>query len=376
MHLRQVIVVGLMLVAAGCDNRSGLGFGPGDGGAATGGAGGAGKGGTGGTGAGGAPALCPDLACKNTCPQGFARDEKGCQTCSCMPIACPAIGCLPCPYGYAPSTNPCGTCECNQPPTCPAIACATPGTMDPTGPSGSLIAPCAYGYKKDAAGCNTCTCSPPPTCKPLACPAIACPYGSAQATDAQGCPTCGCSAPACPGLACDLYCPYGNQVDTQGCAICACKPATCTPAECPPPPPLPVRMCSGGGVSQPACQRNANGICGWVVPPCPGDCSQAADQGTCGAISGCAWLQPGCSEPSIPTAGCYNATSVGCAEKMLQCPAGKQCQRRTINPCTSPNVTPPPGTLAGGGAAPQPLPGDKIAIPICTACAQTISLCL
>jgi hypothetical protein len=374
MRLRHVIAVGCWLMAAGCDNRGGLGFDPNDGGA-QGGAAGAGKGGAGGTGAGGEPAVCPAHLCKNTCPQGFARDEKGCETCACLPIGCPAIGCQPCPYGYQPTTDPCGTCACNPPPVCPTIACAV--TQDPAAPGSQPIAPCPYGYMKDAAGCNTCACNPPPTCKPIACPAIACPYGAAQATDAQGCPTCGCSGPACPGLACDLYCPYGQQKDAEGCAICACNSATCTPAECPPPPPLPVRMCSGGGVSQPVCQRNSAGTCGWVVPLCPGDCGQAANQGTCAAIAGCTWLQPGCAEPSIPTAGCYASASVGCAEKMFTCPAGKQCQRRNINPCASAYPPPPSGLPeTGSGGAPQTPPDAKIAIPACTACAQPISICL
>jgi hypothetical protein len=370
MRLRHVVIaVRLVLVAAGCDNRSGLGFDQNDGGA-TGGVGG------GSGGAGGTHALCPARTCKNACSQGYARDDLGCETCECLPVGCPAIGCLPCPYGYKTTTNPCGTCECNPAPSCPTIACAGTGTQEPSGPA--LRAPCTYGYKKDAAGCDTCECAPPPACKRLVCPAIACPYG--QATDVQGCPTCGCSAPACPGLACDIYCPYGNQVDARGCALCACKPSTCAPAECPPPPPLPVRMCGSGEISQPVCQRNSAGACGWVVPPCPGDCSQAQNQGSCGAIAGCVWLQPGCAEPSIPTAGCYAAANVGCADKMYQCPAGKQCQQRTINPCASPSpATPPPvsgvGDAGGASGSKRPPPTD-VAIPACTACARTISICL
>jgi hypothetical protein len=310
MRLRHVIAVGLVVAAAGCDNRNGLGVGPNDGGA---------SGGAGGRGSGGAPG------------------------------------------GTGGSI-------------CPARPCVDPL---PPGAVGGPTAGCANGYKKDAAGCETCECNPPSTCPPLRCAAVACPAGSSPAVDAQGCPTCGCSAPTCPTAACFLYCPYGRQTGADGCQLCACNPGTCRPEECPAPPPLPPgTTCANGAFSPPVCQRNAAGTCGWLVPPCPGACSRASNQGTCSSIPGCVWLQPGCAEPSIPTAGCYPTTSLGCAEGNVTCPADKQCQKRTINPCLSTTATPPVAGTASDGAAARPAPPAEIVVPACPTCAQAISICL
>src|SRR4051794_22890949 len=99
MRLRHVIAVVLVLAAAGCDNRTGLGFDPNDGGIA-GGKGGA-PGGPGGMpgGTGGEIATCPGIKCPNTC-QRRGVDSRGCSTCECVPVVCPDVACAPCPYGY------------------------------------------------------------------------------------------------------------------------------------------------------------------------------------------------------------------------------------------------------------------------------------
>ena len=235
------------------------------------------------------------------------------------------------------------------------------------------------GGSKGGTGGST-TDAGPRVCPAVLCPAIACPYGAA--TDTQGCPTCGCTTPVCPGVTCALYCASGFQHDANGCSICACNPGACTTAECGGgPPPSPVRTCPDGTTAPPVCRRNAAGACGWVDSQCPGDCGKATTPGACAALGTCTWLQPGCTPPSIPAAGCYPIDYLGCAEKMFTCPGGRQCQSRTVNPCagyTSPGVPPATGTGAGGGAGSPPQGGgsDRIAIPACTTCAQTISICL
>jgi hypothetical protein len=363
MQLRIIVTFGLLIGALGCGDRSGLnpiggddGGAGGKGGAAQGGAGGLAQGGSG-PGKGGSGGSKPD----------------GGSTCG--PV-CDVY----CPYGNVTDAQGCALCQCNPPPVCPAVQCM----------------PCPYGNVKDASGCDTCQCKA--KCPAIACPAIFCEFGSP--TDANGCPTCGCKPPpVCDAIACRLYCANGYRKDASGCPVCECNPTgACAPSECATPPPgqapagqiaAPVAAprCADGSVPQTTCQRDPSGICRWNYGTCPADCGQIRDAGSCSNATGCIWLQPGCSEPSIPTAGCYARSWLGCGDGGTFCPAGKQCQKRTINPCTGGFASGSgggPTTGSGGGSGTGAAPADRIAPPgaalpappVCQVCAQPISICL
>jgi hypothetical protein len=419
MRLRYVVSVGLLLVASGCQDRNGLDFNPDGGGAGqTAGTGGHGAGGivgSGGiTGQGGAiayggsggskpdggpmcgpvcdiycqygnavddngcqlckcnpPPVCPDIGCGLMCPYGYAKDKAGCETCACNPPpVCKPLPCQYCPGGYVKDANGCNTCQCIQ--GCPAIACPP-------------IA-CPYGFLLDGNGCNTCKCRDKPVgCDPVACD-LYCP-GGFLTDPMSGCTVCKCKPTTCAAIACKLYCPYGYRNGGDGCPTCSCNPATCAADECPAPPPaLPTRMCSDGSTAGATCTRDKTGTCGWSFTDCPPECSQIRDPYSCGSIPSCTWLEPGCSEPSIPVAGCYARSLVNCNPDT--CPAGKQCQKRTYNPCAAGSG---PGTLVGGGSAGSggtapggpsggaTAPAPSIAIPPppqCMSCAAGITICL
>jgi hypothetical protein len=342
MRSYQVITIGLLLAAAGCGDRGGIGLGNDDAGANGGqggkgqggnGQGGSGQGGSGQGGAGGGG--CASPVCNAACVAGYvhATDANGC--CTCVP-ACPDTGCT--------------------------LACPN-------------------GYQTDANGCGICACKPPPICRPLVCPAIACPNG--QATDAQGCPTCGCRTTCGSTSACFLYCQYGFQHDASGCQVCACNTGECTAAECNggvagggsgSGAAYPAPACPGGPPIS-SCQRSPDGVCRWVTQ-CPGLCTGGHDPATCGGMPGCVWIEAGCRAPALGT-GCYERTLLDCAARGGQCPAGKTCQQRSTRFCVG-NTVPPP---LAGVAADQPGGADRIAPPAdpvapCQSCPAPLSICL
>src|SRR5204863_5480905 len=124
--------------------------------------------------------------------------------------------------------------------------------------------------------------------------------------------------------------------------------------------------------------RNKAGTCGWIVKDCPPECSQLRDAYSCASVASCMWLEPGCQEPSIPVAGCYARTLVDCGADGHTCPGGKQCQKRTVNPC-APTYGGGAGTVGGGPTPGGGAPAPAIALPPppqCTACAAGITICL
>jgi hypothetical protein len=372
MRLRYLVTMGALLAAVGCGDRS-LNFSPGLGDGSAGGPGTTDGGGSGGAGGNTKPdvGVCTGAVCDIACPYGLAADPNGCPLCKCNQApTCPARQCKTCPNGYIQDANGCDTCEC-RPIACPRIACPE-------------IA-CSNGFATDPNGCPTCRCNPAPMCKPIACPPIACPYGNQ--VDPAGCPTCACNpAPTCAPLACRLYCPYGYQKDPNGCPVCACNPQTCAPEECAlgGAVDLPAPACPDGGARPtPVCERNAMGVCSWTYGQCPSDCGRVYDPASCSRLTSCVWLQPGCTAPSIPTAGCYPREYLGCGEKMYVCPGGRVCQKRTINPCAQPyyggGSGSGPSVGTGGSSGGMTVPADPVApvpVPACEACAQAVTICL
>jgi hypothetical protein len=221
---------------------------------------------------------------------------------------------------------------------------------------------CPNGNVLDERGCPTCRCNPPPTCQPVTCD-LFCRYGFQK--DEKGCETCKCNPPPmCTPVTCRLFCQFGFKKDAQGCEICACNdpPATCTPQECGPAPLAPNHMCADGTVAGPVCERTATGRCAWIFRECPDGCGDARSPTACLALPACRWLEPGCTEPKLAVAGCYPRSLIGC--DLRACPDGRQCVKRVINPCGSPDgaTLPSPGLI--------PPPGG------CAACGQTIAICL
>jgi hypothetical protein len=123
-------------------------------------------------------------------------------------------------------------------------------------------------------------------------------------------------------------------------------------------------MCSDGSTGGPVCERTDSGHCAWIFRSCPDEaCGNARNAASCAALAACRWLQPGCTEPRLPLAGCYARSLLDCETR--GCPAGRQCVKRVIDPCAGAVLAP---SAAPSLIAPPP--------PVCTACAQTVSICL
>ena len=174
----------------------------------------------------------------------------------------------------------------------------------------------------------------PPMCGPVC--AIFCPNGNVL--DDRGCPTCRCNPPPmCTPVTCKLFCQFGFKKDAQGCEICACNdaPDICAPAECGSRRRVAQPHCADGTVAGPVCERTSTGRCAWIFRPCPDGCGDARNPTACLALPACRWLEPGCTEPKLAVAGCYPRSLIGCDQRA--CPDGRQCVKRVINPCGSPD---------------------------------------
>jgi hypothetical protein len=225
---------------------------------------------------------------------------------------------------------------------------------------------CPNGNVLDQRGCPTCQCNPPPACLPVACD-LACPNGYQK--DDRGCPLCKCNpGPMCTPVTCRIFCPNGFKKDERGCEICQCNPPTCEPKECPSPAPgAPNMICPDGTIAGPVCERTSEGRCAWIFRSCSDtDCSSARTAVACGRLATCRWLEPGCTEPRLPVAGCFPRASLNCA--VSGCPLGKQCVKRVVNPCSGVGGPTPAGDTARPALVAPP--GG------CTACGQEISVCL
>jgi hypothetical protein len=192
------------------------------------------------------PPKCEPVLCKMACKNGWAKDDAGCDMCACKPDdspKCPEMMCtMACTNGYVKNADGCDTCTCkpDEPPKCPAVTCKMA---------------CNYGWVKDAAGCDTCACADPcdgkdcakgsycaveqPQCVTTPCLARAvcknpcdekkCGAGETCRTEEVQCvrapcpPVAVCDKPQCPKAQCEMACPNGFAVDATGCEICKCK---------------------------------------------------------------------------------------------------------------------------------------------------------
>ncbi len=360
------------------------------GGGPGGGAGGAG-GATGGTGGGRVDGgvVCGPV-CAIFCPHGNVTDERGCPTCTCRPEpkptpTCPAATRKPCPAGsaYAKDAQGCEIGEC-RPIACTKEECGpSPRSPTQTCPDGSTAGPVcgrtadgACGWKVTTCpaipgACGSDECGPAPTDAPL------CRDGSAASRtcvrDVSGRCAWGLSCnPACTKEECaaappppPVACATGPAVTrcertVQGVCLlipgCGAPAPTCSPESCAKLP-VPDLGCPPNRVQRTSCAAQPGGSCGWsvtceAVTPAPPACAASRDRASCEKNATCRWLEPGCGDPKLPVAGCYERKEIGCAPGRT-CSGGRQCLTRVINPCLP----------AAGGAS-------------CDACGTTVSLCL
>jgi hypothetical protein len=69
---------------------------------------------------------------------------------------------------------------------------------------------------------------------------------------------------------------------------------------------------------------------------------------SCNQDTLCRWLEPGCTDPKLAAAGCYDQKDLDCGA-VKPCTGGRVCTTRNVHPC----------------------PGGK-----CAACAQPLMICL
>ncbi len=152
---------------------------------------------------------CGDVACDLYCELGFQRDANGCEICACveLPRECEAAAdCEALRPGGGEGGAPCeGAWACVNG-TC-SFECAVQGCYSDLD--------CGPGLRCNAAE----VCRPPPDpggpglCEPGTPPCPEDPavcYGECVAVE------------PCPEIACDLYCPFGYELDASGCATCRC----------------------------------------------------------------------------------------------------------------------------------------------------------
>lgn len=197
---------------------------------------------------------CQPVMCDLYCEFGFAKDERGCETCDCNPN----------PYTECNSDADCAVGE-----FCALVDCAE--GFDCYG--GGICMKqdcqpvdcemyCEFGFAKDDRGCETCSCNPNPntecrsdadcaadeecfflfyngvgTCtpvEPVGCQADSdCPTGTRcefYSTDTGE--QYGQCVPdyQCDPITCDLWCPDGYKTGSDGCQTCECNEPT--PQEC------------------------------------------------------------------------------------------------------------------------------------------------
>ncbi|XP_072036376.1 uncharacterized protein [Amphiura filiformis] len=90
---------------------------------------------------------CPPVLCTLACENGFQKDDKGCDICSCNEEkSCGSVFCTGhCPYGNKDDKNGCPICDCKEKPA----KCKESNCSDF----------CEYGYQRDSEGCEICECT-------------------------------------------------------------------------------------------------------------------------------------------------------------------------------------------------------------------------
>lgn len=314
--------------------------------------------------------------CKMYCEFGNVVDENGCQRCACNP-----------------NPNP-PKCTCGS--SCELRAgtkgiCARDGacvdgtlvkfTCEKVCPQLMCMMYCPFGTLVDADGCPSCSCKPDPT--PCVC-GQSCALTSNEKGVCQPDGSCGVELkahcqPACDGLMCKMFCPYGNVISTNGCPSCQCNPAPVTEKcrcgeACKTAEGMGVCQvdgtCSSLSLTKPACQNSCPPLmcmmycehgamidaqsqcptCKCNPPPtkpctCGEPCVSERGNGTCQVDGLCAALAaPKCDKTPCP--------AVKCA---LYCPNGNAVD---ANGCTSCRCNPAPVAECRCGEKCQTSSGD------------------
>lgn len=171
---------------------------------------------------------CKRPICDMECPDGFQKDDTGCEICHCKTGGGTILGR---PDGHERPTSGCED----------RVMC----TMF-----------CANGFKLDSTGCPLCECNdndnllgkpdgherPTIECDDMAMCLMNCDNGFK--TDSNGCRLCECQdkmlgrpdghelSANCSQMMCRMYCELGFQTDSSGCPVCACLENPCEGVVC------------------------------------------------------------------------------------------------------------------------------------------------
>uniref|UniRef100_A0A2C9L6Y4 Antistasin-like domain-containing protein n=1 Tax=Biomphalaria glabrata TaxID=6526 RepID=A0A2C9L6Y4_BIOGL len=107
---------------------------------------------------------CQPVLCRKYCPNGWAKDESGCDICTCKeaPVCAPVVCKMLCPNGWAQDENGCDICQCKRDEkVCTPVRC-------------KMF--CPNGWAKDESGCDICKCKLPSDCPKVLCK-MRCPNG-------------------------------------------------------------------------------------------------------------------------------------------------------------------------------------------------------
>jgi len=161
------------------------------------------------------PVCSPDSACpdlRGRCeaiPEGWCNSAADCapgQVCE-LVASCTALGC------WQPALGQCRAASCENGESCPPGEVCMPDPRHPCAPGDYCAAPMVC--LPTCEGLSPEDCRSRPDCRAEYKPTMDLPV-----EDSFRC----VPATPCPAVDCDLWCPFGYQVDANGCQLCACRP--------------------------------------------------------------------------------------------------------------------------------------------------------
>lgn len=199
---------------------------------------------------------------------------------------------------------------------------------------------CSYGdgYCPAVFACTSGTWAQAGDCPQPACPADVPLDGSSCSFEGQSCnydQQCGGAQAACNGgvwsvqsygVDCAEMCPVDVPTPGQACDVCCAPPSCSYPVpDCQPT----QAFCGGDGT-----WKLAAGEC--PPPPMP-FCGFHSSEGECQGDPTCRWLVPGCGEPKLPAAGCFEqqdcASDADCGPQHCMPAVFDPCWNKGCNAC-------------------------------------------